>query len=83
MANRGPLLLRKAEYAERIGYSVRTLDKLIAAGLPTRGQRKLLRVVVAEADEWLLSQDAGDAEDVDLLAMRNARKQAGRGRDGA
>jgi hypothetical protein len=75
----GPLLMRKGGYAERIGYSVRTLDKLIAAGLPTRGRGKLLRIVVADADEWLLAQAVDDLDDVDLLAIRNARK---RSRDG-
>ena len=69
-----PLLMRKADYADRIGYAVRTLDKFIAAGLPVRGRGKQVRVVVAAADRWLLTQDAAALDEVDLLAMRNAKK---------
>jgi hypothetical protein len=74
-----PLLMRKGEYAQRAGYSVRTVDKLIEAGLPTRGAGKLLRIVVSAADDWLLTQDTAEVDELDLLAMRNARK---RGRTG-
>lgn len=81
-SDRSRLLMRKAEYADRVGYSVRTLDKLIAAGLPTHGHGKLLRIVVNDADEWLLARDAGSLEDVDLLAMRNATKRSGGGAHG-
>ncbi len=78
-ADRAPLLMRKGEYADRVGYSVRTLDKLIGAGLPTRGYGKLLRIVVPDADEWLLRQDAEDLDDVNLLALGNAQKADRRG----
>lgn len=73
----GPFLMRKGDYADHAGYSVRTLDKLIAAGLPTRGHGKLLRIVVTDADDWLLAHDAENLDEVDLLAMRNATKRSG------
>jgi phage terminase Nu1 subunit (DNA packaging protein) len=55
---------------------VRTVDKLIARGLPVVGRGRLLRVDVAAADEWLRlhlgdePEDEGD--DVERLARANA-----------
>lgn len=81
-AGAAALLMKKAEYATRAGYSVRTLDKFIAAGLPVRGRAKRLRVVVKAADDWLLEHDAADLDEVDLLAMQNAQKDHRTGHGG-
>lgn len=70
----GPLLMKKANYARRVGYSVRKLDQFIAAGLPIFGAGRSLRIVVKAADEWLLSQDTEHLDEIDLLAMKNAKK---------
>jgi hypothetical protein len=69
-----PLLMKKADYARHIDFSVRTLDKLISAGLPVHGSGKLLRIVVQQADGWILRHEAGQLEELDLLAMKNGRQ---------
>lgn len=68
------LFMTKQEYAEHIAYSVRTLDKLIDAGLPTRGKGRRLRIPVREADAWMLQQEPDQLDEIDLLASRNAKK---------
>ncbi len=45
------LLMKKGSTPSASGYSVRTLDKFVEAGLPVHGRGKRLRIVVARA-EW-------------------------------
>jgi hypothetical protein len=78
-----PLLMTKADYAGRLDYSVRKLDDLIAAGLPTLGRGRALRIPVAEADRWVrmhLSSQTDEEADIDVEAMAAARRRSGRAR---
>lgn len=76
----GALLLTKNEYAERLRYSVRKLDQLIQAGMPTIGKGRALRIPVGEADRWVLNNrfDSDDeGSDLDLKARESARRRSG------
>jgi hypothetical protein len=82
-SERQRLLVTKSEYAQHVNYSVRKLDQLIKAGMPTVGAGRALRVSVDEADRWVLThlkvrQDAD--YDVVVAALTSARKRAGRHR---
>lgn len=73
-----PFLMRLPDYAERCGYSVAFIKRLIRRGLPTLGPHKARRVHVARADKWMEQNldvlDVTDSEDVVDLAKANARK---------
>jgi excisionase family DNA binding protein len=44
----------KKQFAERLGISLRTVDNLLAKGMPhVKLTRKLIRIPRAVADEWL------------------------------
>lgn len=44
----------KKQFAERLGVSLRTVDNLLAKGLPhVKLTRKLIRIPRAAADEWM------------------------------
>jgi excisionase family DNA binding protein len=44
----------KQQFAERLGVSLRTVDNLIAKGMPhVKLTRKLIRIPRAAADEWI------------------------------
>jgi len=76
----GALLLTKNEYAERLRYSVRKLDQLIQAGMPTIGKGRALRIPVGEADRWVLNNrfDSDDeGSDLDLKARESAKRRSG------
>jgi hypothetical protein len=78
-----PLLMTKADYADRLNYSVRKLDDLIAAGLPTLGRGRALRIPVTEADRWVhmhLSWRTDEETEIDIEAMAAARRRSGRAR---
>jgi len=68
----GVLQMTVAEYAERIGFSERTVRNFIHAGLPTTAKGRRRRIPVQQADAWVLSQDADKLDEIDLLAMKNA-----------
>jgi len=75
----GALLLTKNEYAERLRYSVRKLDQLIQAGMPTIGKGRALRIPVGEADRWVMANltSGDDAETaIDLEASVSARRRS-------
>jgi len=77
-----PLLMSKADYAKRLTYSVRKLDQLIAAGLPTRGRGRALRIPVFEADQWVnihLTSLTDEEAEIDVEAMAAVRRRAERG----
>jgi hypothetical protein len=77
------LLMTKADYADRLAYSVRKLDQLVVAGLPTLGKGRALRIPVAEADRWVyanLSTLSDEEADVDLEAVAAARRRKERRR---
>ena len=79
----GSLLATKAEYAERLKYSVRKLDQLVQAGLPTVGKGRALRIPVATADRWVLENIQGATEEeaaLDLEAIANAKRRSARRR---
>ena len=82
-ASQEHLLATKSEYAERAAYSVRQLDQLIKAGLPTVGAGKALRIPIDDADCWVLAHLApeqdGDDE-IAVAALANARRRARRER---
>lgn len=78
-----PLLMTKADYADRLSYSIRKLDQLIASGLPTLGRGRALRIPLREADAWVhsnLSSVTDEEADVDLEAMAAARRRTERRR---
>jgi len=82
-AGAGPLLVAKSEYATRLHYSVRKLDELLDAGLPTVGSGRALRIPVQKADDWVLahlSSDHDGDEDLVVQALASVRKRAQRGR---
>jgi len=82
-AGAGPLLAVKSEYAARLRYSVRKLDELLDAGLPTVGRGRALRIPVQKADDWVLahlSSDHDGDEDLVVQALASVRKRAQRGR---
>lgn len=76
-----PFLMKLEDYANRCGYSVAFIKRLIPRGLPTLGIHKARRVHVARADRWLEQNldvlDVTDSADVEDLAKANARKKAG------
>jgi excisionase family DNA binding protein len=45
-------LLRKSDVARTFGVSVRTVERWIADGLPTRRVRRAVRLAPAEVDRW-------------------------------
>jgi hypothetical protein len=78
-----PLLMTKADYAERLSYSIRKLDQLIASGLPKLGRGRALRIPLREADAWVhsnLSSLTDEEADLDLEAMAAARRRTERRR---
>jgi hypothetical protein len=73
------LLVTKTEYAERLKYSVRKLDQLVQAGLPTVGKGRSLRIPVATADRWVLENVQSVTEEqaaVDIEAIANAKRRS-------
>lgn len=76
----GPAFLARRAFAERVDMAARTVDKLLARGLPHVGTGRLLRVDVRAADAWLRDNLATVGEDepdsVTKLARKNARKGA-------
>jgi phage terminase Nu1 subunit (DNA packaging protein) len=77
------LLVTKIEYAERLKYSVRKLDQLIQAGLPTVGKGRALRIPVATADRWVLENIQGVTDEdaaLDLEAIANVKRRSARNR---
>lgn len=77
-----PFLMKLEDYANRCGYSVTFIKRLIPRGLPTLGVHKARRVHVARADKWLEGNldvlDVTDSEDVSALARANAHKKGAR-----
>jgi hypothetical protein len=71
--------MKVASYAARTGYSTRTIETFITEGLPTVGQRRLRRVDVEPADEWIRNRAAHERDDQDSVE-REARDDARRGR---
>ena len=71
--------MKVATYAARTGYSARTIETFITEGLPTVGQRRLRRVDVEPADEWIRNRAARERDDQDSVE-REARDDARRGR---
>jgi hypothetical protein len=51
-----PLWLPIDEYAARTRYSKRSITQWISEGLPTVGEGKARRVIVAEADRWIAAR---------------------------
>lgn len=78
--SRDGLLVTKAEYAGRLSYSVRKLDQLIAAGLPTSGKGRALRIPVEAADQWVTVHMGGATaeNDLEVAALASARRRAHR-----
>ncbi len=70
-----PFAMKKARYAKRCDYSVRYLDQLIEAGLPTIGKGKALRIPVKEADEWLLDLGSPQEGEIESQARIDARRR--------
>jgi len=80
----GPVFLTRRAFGERVSLSPRTVDSLIAAGMPCIGRGRLLRVDVVQADAWLrvhLGEDASPnpglverEDEVTTLARRNAER---------
>jgi hypothetical protein len=78
----GPTFATRGAYAERVSVSRRTLDALIARGLPIIGRGRLLRVDVPAADAWLRDHLGDDAnpnpglgvDPVEALARKNAER---------
>jgi hypothetical protein len=71
--------IKIAEYARRTGYSTRTIETFISEGLPTVGARRLRRVDVEPADEWIRNRATLERDDQDSVE-REARDDARRGR---
>ncbi len=74
--------MKRATFAKRIDVSERTVDGLIARGLPCIGKGRLLRVDVARADVWLrdhLGDDAPETQADEDPDAALARKNASRG----
>lgn len=74
------LLATKADYASRLSYSIRKLDELVAAGLPTVGVGRALRIPVAAADDWVLARLGGSRryDDLEIAALANAKRRGRR-----
>lgn len=53
-----PRWMRLGDYATARSFSRRTLHTMIVEGLPTTGDGKGRRVIVAEADAWLSRRPA-------------------------
>jgi len=71
--------MTKNDYAGRLTYSVRKLDQLIQAGMPTIGKGRALRIPVDEADRWVMANltSGDDAETaIDLEASVSARRRS-------
>jgi hypothetical protein len=71
--------MKVATYAARTGYSTRTIETFITEGLPTVGQRRLRRVDIEPADEWIRKRAAHERDAQDSVE-REARDDARRGR---
>lgn len=73
-----PFLMKIEDYANRCGYSVAFIKRLIPKGLPTLGIHKARRVHVVRADKWMEENldrlDVTDSGDVADLAVANAHK---------
>ena len=72
----GKFGMKKKNYAARLEYSERYLDKLIEAGLPHTGKGKALRILVPDADDWM--RRLGKPQEGEI--ERDARLQARRGK---
>ena len=72
-----PEFMKVDEYATRVGYSPRTIANFIREGLPTVGRRRLLRIDVEAADEWIRTLRARRQEARDSIAQE-AREAARR-----
>ena len=70
--------MKIAAYARRTGYSVRTIENFLIEGLPTVGERRLRRVDVEAADEWIRGRVVRDREGRDAVE-EEAREDARRG----
>lgn len=62
--------LSQKAFAERFGYSPRSVSRWVKLGMPRRGQRKNSRIPVELALKWL---DAGGASAVARRAGEEAR----------
>jgi hypothetical protein len=74
--------MKIAAYATRTGYSTRTIETFIGEGLPTVGERRLRRVDVEPADEWIRTQAPRERDAQDAI-IDEARKDARRARAGS
>jgi hypothetical protein len=74
-----PVFMKLAEYAGRVGYSVRTIANFVDDGLPTVGGGRLRRVDVAAGDEWIRALAARRREARDQIEA-DAHEDARRGR---
>jgi hypothetical protein len=75
----GAVLMTKKDYGKRVGFSVRKLDDFIRQGLPIQGRGRMLRVPVAEADDWIrsnLDHAEGPGNEIEHEARMRARKGA-------
>ncbi len=90
LGNGDPLLMKKADYAERISVSVRKLADLIKQGLPARGKGRMVRVNVAAADRWVeehlddevvpeRDDQGGSDDEIERLARERVRDEEGEG----
>jgi hypothetical protein len=74
-----PLTFMKiADYAARTGYSKRTIENFVREGLPTVGKRRLCRIDVEPADEWIRKRAAREDDEQDAVEQE-ARDDARRG----
>jgi excisionase family DNA binding protein len=64
------------EYAKRVGYSKRTIEKFVARGMPSVGKGRLRRIPIAQADEWI--RTTVESDDVAIESEARAVARAGR-----
>lgn len=57
----GPAMMTIAKFAEHIGCSGRHVFKMIGRGLPTCGDGRARRVIVADALRWMREQQSRNA----------------------
>lgn len=68
-------LMTIEDFASSIGFGKRMVERFIAEGMPTVGDRRSRRVLVQEAQEWVIRRLQDDGSDVVHRAKLDASKR--------
>jgi hypothetical protein len=76
MAGANPAITDKRGYAARWHFSVRTVDNMLSRGLPhVKIGRRRVRIIVEDADAWMVQRFGTQRRSSTLLAGRHATAQ--------